>query len=102
MLAANDAFPLLAEYRDKMFAWYKDTCADDSEETDTTDKLGFKQWLRVCKDGSSANTSKETAERNASYHMFNSTLYEECPTRFSMVMSDEFYRWKPVHACKRL
>eukprot|EP00966_Prymnesium_polylepis_P215008 4979756-Prymnesium_polylepis.1 len=36
------------EYRERMLEWYKKTCADDSEEDDVTDKLGFKQWLRVC------------------------------------------------------
>jgi len=55
---------VVADYRDKMKVYYDAVTSDDSEEYDITDKLGFKQWLRVCKDGSSANTSKETPERN--------------------------------------
>jgi hypothetical protein len=55
---------VIAEYRDKMRVWYDATTSDDSEETDITDKLGFKQWLRVCKDGSSGNAAKETPDRN--------------------------------------
>ena len=34
---------VIEEYRDRMRKWYTDTCADDSEEKDTTDKLGFTQ-----------------------------------------------------------
>jgi hypothetical protein len=58
------------EHREKPRKWYDATCADDTYEDDTNvlssnkDKLGFKQWLAVWKDGSPANAALETPERN--------------------------------------
>jgi len=39
---------VLEECRDKVLAWYQKTTADDTKETDITDRLSLKQWMRVC------------------------------------------------------
>ena len=38
----------LADGREKLLKWYKDTTGNDEDETVISDKLGFNEWIRVC------------------------------------------------------
>ena len=71
---------VLAEYKEKLEAWYKETAADDAKETDISDKLGMTQLLRVFDDKGLIGTWSVNQESEISGD-------PNCKTEFSWKLS---------------